>query len=91
MRAVLAAATVVTAAASFGVGTATGTPRTEHPAPSHAKIAALNGVIDHYCTDCHNEQLLIGNMSLEGYDIAAAPKDRARSEKMIKKLRASMS
>ena len=90
MRAVLAAATVVTAAASFGVGTVTATPRTERPAPSRAKIEALNGVIDHYCTDCHNEQLLIGNMSLEGYDIGAAPKDRARSEKMIKKLRASM-
>ena len=90
MRIALAAATVVVAAGSFGVGTVTGTPRPGRPAPSRAKIEALNGVIDHYCTDCHNEQLLIGNMSLEGYDIAAAPKDRARSEKMIKKLRASM-
>ena len=90
MRIALAAATVVVAAGSFGVGTVTGTPRPGRPARSRAKIEALNGVIDHYCTDCHNEQLLIGNMSLEGYDIAAAPKDRARSEKMIKKLRASM-
>ena len=78
MRAVLAAATVMAAAVSFGVGTVTGTPRNERPAPSRAKIEALNGVIDHYCTDCHNEQLRIGNMSLEGYDIAAATKNRAQ-------------
>ncbi|HTI63162.1 MAG TPA: DUF1592 domain-containing protein [Gemmatimonadaceae bacterium] len=90
MRAVLAAVTVVTVAASFGVGTITATPRNERPAPSRAKLDALNGVIDHYCTDCHNQQLLIGNMSLEGYDIGAATKVRAQSEKMIKKLRAEM-
>ncbi|HSQ29521.1 MAG TPA: DUF1592 domain-containing protein [Gemmatimonadaceae bacterium] len=90
MRAVLAAATLVTAAVSFGVGTVTGTPRSERPAPSRARIEALNGVIDHYCTECHNEQLLVGNLSLEGYDIGSATKERAKSEKMIRKLRAEM-
>jgi len=90
MRAVLAAATLVTAAVSFGVGTVTGTPRSERPAPSRARIEALNGVIDHYCTECHNEQLLVGNLSLEHYDIASATKERAKSEKMIRKLRAEM-
>ena len=50
----------------------------------------LNGVIDHYCTECHNEQLLVGNLSLERYDIASATKERAKSEKMIRKLRAEM-
>ena len=90
MRAVLAAATLVTAAVSFGVGTVTGAPRSERPAPSRARIEALNGVIDHYCTECHNEQLLVGNLSLEGYDIGSATKERAKSEKMIRKLRAEM-
>ena len=90
MRAVFAAATLVTAAVSFGVGTVTGAPRSERPAPSRARIEALNGVIDHYCTECHNEQLLVGNLSLEGYDIASATKERAKSEKMIRKLRAEM-
>ncbi len=90
MRAVFAAATLVTAAVSFGVGTVTGTPSSERPAPSRARIEALNGVIDHYCTECHNEQLLVGNLSLEGYDIASATKERAKSEKMIRKLRAEM-
>jgi hypothetical protein len=90
MRAVVAAATLVTAAVSFGVGTVTGAPRSERPAPSRARVEALNGVIDHYCTECHNEQLLVGNLSLEGYDIAAATKERAKSEKMIRKLRAEM-
>ena len=90
MKAVLAAATLVTAAVSFGVGTVTGAPRSERPAPSRARIEALNGVIDHYCTECHNEQLLVGNLSLERYDIASATKERAKSEKMIRKLRAEM-
>jgi hypothetical protein len=53
-------------------------------------IATLNAVVDQYCTDCHNDQMLVGNLSLEHYDVAAAPSRLAASEKMIRKLRAEM-
>lgn len=53
-------------------------------------IPVLNTVIDQYCTDCHNDQMKVGNLSLEHYDIAAAPSRWAASEKVIRKLRAEM-
>ena len=40
------------------------------PAPT-IPIAALNAVVDQYCTDCHNDQMMVGNLSLEHYDVAA--------------------
>jgi hypothetical protein len=52
--------------------------------------AALNSVIETYCQDCHNENLMTGNLSLENFDVAAADKKLAISEKMIRKLRAEM-
>lgn len=69
--------------------------RGEHAAYSRVgargiPIAALNDVIQNYCTDCHNEQVMSGNLSLETYDIDAATKRLAVSEKMIRKLRAEM-
>jgi hypothetical protein len=51
---------------------------------------ALNGVIQRTCQYCHNNAMLTGNMSLEGFDIAAADKNGLLAEKMIKKLRAGM-
>jgi hypothetical protein len=52
--------------------------------------AALNSVIETYCQDCHNENLMTGNLSLEKFDVAAADKNLVVSEKMIRKLRAEM-
>jgi hypothetical protein len=57
---------------------------------SGASIEALNGVLDEYCIDCHSDQMLLGNLTLEGYDIAHADTARVKSEKMIRKLRAEM-
>ncbi len=59
------------------------------PAPT-IPISALNAVVDQYCTDCHNDQMMVGNLSLEHFDVAAAPTRLAASEKMIRKLRAEM-
>jgi hypothetical protein len=53
-------------------------------------METLNGVIDAYCIDCHSDGMLLGNLSIEGYDIAHADTARAKSEKMIRKLRAEM-
>ena len=51
---------------------------------------ALTAVVQRYCQACHNAQLLTGNLSLEGFDVAAAPDHAETAEKMIKKLRAGM-
>src|ERR1041385_2722890 len=53
-------------------------------------VGVLNAVVEQYCTDCHNEQLKSGNLSFEGYDVAAAPSNLNKSERMIRKLRAEM-
>src|SRR5690348_15987633 len=59
--------------------------RSAKPAPSPTiPISALNAVVDQYCTDCHNDQMMVGNLSLEHYDVAAAPSRWAASEKMIR-------
>ena len=39
---------------------------------------------------CHNDQALRGNLSLEGFDVAAAAAHPETAEKMIRKLRAGM-
>ena len=51
---------------------------------------ALNTVIRRYCILCHNRRALNGNLSLEGFDVAAAHEQAATSEKMIVKLRAGL-
>jgi hypothetical protein len=45
---------------------------------------------DAYCIDCHSNDLKLGNLSLEGFDIAHADTARLKAEKMIRKLRAEM-
>jgi len=52
--------------------------------------AAVNGLIQEYCTDCHNDQALAGNLSLEHYNVDSAAMRLATSEKMIRKLRAQI-
>jgi hypothetical protein len=53
-------------------------------------IDALNEVVDFYCMDCHSQDMLLGNLNIEGFDIAHADTARAKAEKMIRKLRAEM-
>ena len=49
-----------------------------------------NDVIQQYCTRCHNDRRLRGNMSLEAFDAETPELDAALAEKMIVKLRAGM-
>ena len=54
---------------------------------------ALTSVVQTYCQGCHNDRMLTGNLSLEGFDVTLAARDAEttrRSEKMIRKLRANM-
>ncbi|HSF18771.1 MAG TPA: DUF1592 domain-containing protein [Vicinamibacteria bacterium] len=65
-------------------GEATGRSESTPPA------AGLNAVIEQYCVGCHNDYTLLGNLSLEAFDVAAADQHAETAEKMIVKLRAGM-
>ncbi len=60
------------------------------PPGADPTITTLNEVVDAYCMDCHSDGMLMGNISLEGFDIARADTARAKAEKMIRKLRTEM-
>ena len=51
---------------------------------------ALNEVVDQYCVRCHSERRLTGNLSLEGFDVAAPQESAEVAERVIHKLRAGM-
>ncbi|HTK54234.1 MAG TPA: DUF1592 domain-containing protein, partial [Gemmatimonadaceae bacterium] len=57
---------------------------------TRAQLDVLNDVLDAYCIDCHSNDLKLGNLSLEGFDIGHADTARVKAEKMIRKLRAEM-
>src|SRR5687768_200243 len=50
----------------------------------------LTDVVQRYCQVCHNDQLLAGNLSLQGFDVANPVRRAADAEKMIQKLRVGM-
>jgi hypothetical protein len=71
----------------------------EQPLIAHAGSAiasedispeVLTGVVRRVCAACHNDALKTGNLSLQSFDVAAAPQDAETAEKMIRKLRAGM-
>src|SRR5438309_338146 len=49
-------------------------------------VEAANDVIENYCKDCHNDQLMLGNQSFDSFDVGKAEQHRAQAEKMIRKL-----
>ncbi len=51
---------------------------------------ALNVVVRQYCQVCHNDAMMTGNMSVEGFDVGAAWERWETAERMIAKLRADM-
>lgn len=58
--------------------------------PRTMPVSAANDIIENYCKDCHNDQLLLGNQSFDTFDVAKADKSREQAEKMIRKLRTEM-
>ncbi len=50
----------------------------------------LNGIIQDNCVTCHNDVTLLGNLSLELFDVTAAAAHAETAEKIIRKLRAGM-
>ena len=62
-----------------------------HPVlPADLGSAALDEIVERYCTRCHSERRLRGNLSLEGFDITRAAENAETAERMIRKLRAGM-
>ena len=49
-----------------------------------------NAVVQGTCTRCHSDRRMRGNLSLEGFDVAAAGEHADVAEKMIRKLRAGL-
>jgi hypothetical protein len=72
----------------------TPTPYPSLPLAAHGRTGAsdeaLNSVVQRYCQVCHNDVLRTGNLSLQSFDVAAAPAMAETAEKMIAKLRATM-
>lgn len=66
--------------------------RGTHTGPSRASLrsTALNELVKTYCTNCHNNERRRGNLSLETFDAADAPKSAEVAEKMVAKLRSGM-
>lgn len=81
--------TLATGAAFLGIWLALGSQTTGTGA-TPALPADLNPVIQEYCVTCHNDTTLLGNLSLETFDVAAAHERAETAEKMIVKLRAGM-
>ena len=60
------------------------------PQPDHV---ALTGVVHTYCQRCHNDRVRAGSLLLTDFDVTTAaltPESAARTEKIIRKLRANM-
>ena len=67
-----------------------GSPTVEaRPAPG-IPLDSLTMVVLRYCVVCHNDVALTGNLSLQAFDVTAAPQMAETAEKMIRKLRAGM-
>ncbi len=57
---------------------------------SPESIDAAQALVNETCYACHNDAALIGNMSLETFEVAKAEDNAALAEKMIRKLRVGM-
>jgi Protein of unknown function (DUF1592)/Protein of unknown function (DUF1588)/Protein of unknown function (DUF1585)/Protein of unknown function (DUF1595)/Protein of unknown function (DUF1587) len=64
--------------------------RPMRPANPEIPAETLTVVVRRVCGLCHNPQLMMGNLSLADFDVAAAARQTETVEKMIRKLRAAM-
>ena len=77
------------AAAAFVLILAAATSGAESP-ESRESIDAAQALVNETCYACHNDAALVGNMSLETFEVAKAEDNAALAEKMIRKLRVGM-
>ena len=60
------------------------------PAAPDVTPEELTQVVQRYCQVCHNDALLTGNLSLQGFDVANPVPHAETAERMIQKLRVGM-
>ncbi|MEM7415887.1 MAG: DUF1592 domain-containing protein [Gemmatimonadota bacterium] len=58
--------------------------------PTSTSAEAMTEVVQQYCTRCHSDARLRGDLSLEDFSVENAASDPAVAERMIRKLRAGM-
>ena len=63
--------------------------RFSHPA-DNSPAASYTPVIRQYCLLCHNDQLMTGNLSLQGFEVERAVEKAETAERVIRKLAAGM-
>ena len=76
-------------ALAVGLGLAAAAGPAIH-AQSVSPTEAAQAVVEGTCLRCHNDRARYGNMSLEGFEVAAADEHPALAEQMVRKLRAGM-
>ncbi len=64
-------------------------PVSVHPLPRAIDLDP-DEVVQEYCTRCHSERRLRGNLSLEDFALAEVPEMAEVAERMIRKLRVGM-
>ncbi len=75
----------------FGTGLTVVAPRAPSTHPSRdIGPEDLTGVVQTYCVVCHNDVLLTGNTTLQGFEVENASQNAQVAERMIMKMRAGM-
>ncbi len=87
---ILGAAIAVRAGAAAAQAPGASIAKAAKAAPAAPSAQALNDVIQTYCGDCHNDQMLRGNVSFDTFDLARAGEHAELAERMIRKLQAGM-
>ena len=90
LAAVAAIGATLVAAAQFPPPAAQFAPAGTRPVTTGSEARPLTEVVREYCTGCHNQRRLLGNLVLEDFDVARAADNAEVAERMIRKLRAGM-
>ena len=77
-------------AARLGAATFFVTLASSVAASPNESTEAAQALLEDTCLVCHNDTTLLGNMSLDAFNVAAAEQTQELAEKVIRKLRAGM-
>ena len=76
--------------ACLGFGAVAGAPTAVSAAGARAAVPDAQAVVNETCRRCHNDRARVGNLSLDGFDVARAAADRPLAEKIIRKVRTGL-
>jgi len=89
-KAQIAASRAALSVLLFGANLAFAVAAAAQTTPGVAKPFDASALVNHYCADCHSDEMHRGGLSLESFDLAHPEKNAAEAEKIIRKLRAGM-